>query len=121
MTRLSAAILAGVVALVAIAGTAIAYEDSSRCPPTTSVEVTGVKSDGKFYELRVSATNNCRCKLCFTACSRGKSNAGCESVWIEPRKTEQVYVITPASEGAADFKWLCPDPPRVYCPVRRRR
>lgn len=81
------------------AGVAAAHE----CPPVTRTMVTGAGASA--YTLTVSATNTCNCRIYFRACSQNRPR--CTGGLIKAGETRQFKIVTPASDGKANFNWRC--------------
>ncbi|HWE16318.1 MAG TPA: hypothetical protein VG758_03940 [Hyphomicrobiaceae bacterium] len=106
MVRFATAAAASVIASVAITGVASAV-DSRSCPPVTSVKVTHVS--GTAYRMQITATNTCKCRLYFVACSTDATKPRCASPKrIGAGQTEKVDIRASKADGKANFRWWCP-------------
>jgi hypothetical protein len=102
MTRFAAAVALSAVWSIAVAEGA---QDSSSCPPATSVRVTHVSA--KAYTMQISARNTCTCPIYFEACSHDRPKPRCKGSRIGPGQTMQFEVGTTVADGKAHYHWRC--------------
>lgn len=103
MMRIATTVAVCVIASTVLANAAWA-QDSSTCPPTTNVAVSHV--GGKSYTLRITAKNNCTCRISFQACSTAPKPR-CKAGPIDAGQTRDFSVVTTVSDPKANFNWKC--------------
>ena len=103
MTRIAAAFAFSLVATL-FAPSHLSAQDSSACPPTTSVSVSHIGP--KTYTLKITARNNCSCRIFFQACSTAGKRA-CKGGLIPASQSRDFSVVTTASDTKANFNWRC--------------
>jgi hypothetical protein len=101
MTRCGAAIALWAISSISMAEAA---QDSSSCPPATSVQVTNVSAT--TYTMRISASNTCTCRIYFEACPADRPKR-CKGGRISPGETKQFVLDISKADGKADYHWRC--------------
>jgi hypothetical protein len=81
-----------------------ARQDSSSCPPVTSIRVMNVSAT--TYTMRISVRNTCTCSINFKACQQDRPKR-CKSSRIGPGETRQLELDTAKSDGKANYSWAC--------------
>jgi hypothetical protein len=101
MTRFVAAVALWIVSSIPIAEAA---QDSSSCPPSTTVRVINVRAT--TYKLQISVRNTCSCQINFNACSQDRPKR-CTGGRIGSGETRQFTIDTSRPDGKADYNWHC--------------
>ena len=90
--------------LVAFASTSQGHSAKNcECTPQTSVLV--AHASPTSYLMRISATNTCKHRITFKACSVDKSS--CSSGPIAIGATRVFEVKTKSPDGTANYEWKC--------------
>lgn len=97
--------LAIAVGLIFAGGSPADARSDPNCKPETSVTVAGSDEADKVT-MQIKVTNTCKCTLRFRACD-APARKSCSSEVIEPGKTRDLAISTPANSGKADFNWRC--------------
>jgi len=101
MTRLVAGVALGLAWSITAAQAA---QDSSSCPPATSVRV--VSLSPKTYKMRISAKNTCTCRIYFKICSP-ENPKRCTGGRMGSGETREFMIDTTRPDGKADYTWRC--------------